>query len=320
MIRLGLAVLAAIIAFTGVSAAQDFPQRPITLIVPFPAGGPADGLARAFAEGLGQELGQSIVVDNRPGGGTMVGLSAAARSEPDGYTLVLGVSATTIQPTINPSLGFDPTTDLTAITLMVEPHMAFLVNTASGMKTIGDLIERARADPGTVTYASTGHGAATHIAGAYFASMAGLDMVHVPYQGSAPAVVDLLGGRVDMLVDAISGALGYMDSGELHALATTSSERSTITPDVPAANETLENFDARSFIGLFGPGGLPQDIRDRLHEASVAALNNPSVAERARSLSMDVVGLGPDEFGALIVRDTEKWRNIMIESGIIEAE
>lgn len=320
MIRLGLAVLAAIIAFTGVSGAQDFPQRPITLIVPFPAGGPADGLARAFAEGLGQELGQTIVVDNRPGGGTMVGLSAAARSEPDGYTLVLGVSATTIQPTINPSLGFDPTTDLTAITLMVEPHMAFLVNTASGMKTVGDLIERARANPGTVTYASTGHGAATHIAGAYFASKAGLDMVHVPYQGSAPAVVDLLGGRVDMLVDAISGALGYMDSGELHALATTSSERSTITPDVPAANETLENFDARSFIGLFGPGGLPQDIRDRLHEASVAALNNPSVAERARSLSMDVVGLGPDEFGALIVRDTEKWRNIMIESGIIEAE
>lgn len=320
MLRLGLAALGATIAFASASIAQDFPQRPITLIVPFPAGGPADGLARAFAEGLGQELGGTIIVDNRPGGGTMVGLSAAARSEADGYTLVLGVSATTIQPTINPSLGFDPTTDLTAITLLVEPHMAFLVNTESGMETVGDLIERARAEPGTVTYASTGHGAATHITGAYFASMAGLDMVHVPYQGSAPAVVDLLGGRVDMLVDAISGALGYMDSGELHALATTSSERSTITPDVPAANETLEGFDARSFIGLFGPGGLPQDIRDQLHEASATALQDPSVAERARTLSMDVVGLGPDEFGALIVRDTEKWRDIMIEAEIIEAE
>lgn len=320
MLRLGLAALGATIAFTSASFAQGFPERPITLIVPFPAGGPADGLARAFAEGLGSELGQSIIVDNRPGGGTMVGLSAAARSEPDGYTLVLGVSATTIQPTINPSLGFDPTTDLTAITLLVEPHMAFLVHGDSGMETVGDLIERARAEPGTVTFASTGHGAATHITGEYFASMAGIELVHVPYQGSAPAVVDLLGGRVDMLVDAISGALGYMETGELHALATTSAERSSITPDVPAANETLEGFDARSFIGLFGPGGLPQDVRDRLHEASAVALEDPAVAERARTLSMDVVGLGPDEFGALIVRDTEKWRNIMIDAGILEAE
>ena len=133
-------------------------------------------------------------------------------------------------------------------------------------------------------------------------------------------LITALGVFPAAVVDAISGALGYMETGELHALATTSAERSSITPDVPAANETLEGFDARSFIGLFGPGGLPQDVRDRLHEASAVALEDPAVAERARTLSMDVVGLGPDEFGALIVRDTEKWRNIMIDAGILEAE
>ncbi|MCC5987101.1 MAG: hypothetical protein JJT95_05415 [Pararhodobacter sp.] len=267
MLCLGLTALCATLAFTGASVAQGFPDRPVTLIVPFPAGGPADGLARAFAEGLELELGQSIIVDNRPGGGTMAGLSAAACSEPDG----------------DHAAGRAP--------YGVSGARRFRLGT------VGDLIERARDNPGGTTFASTGHGAATHITGEYFASMAGSEMVHVPYQGSAPAVVDLLGGRVDMLVDAISGALGYMETGELYALATTSAERSSITPDIPAANETLEGFDARSFIGLFGPGGLPQDVRNRLHEASAIALEDAHVAERSRARSMDVVGLGPAEFG-----------------------
>ncbi len=298
--------------------AQTYPTRPITLIVPFPAGGPTDGLARSYAQGMEAELGQPVIVDNRPGGGTMTGVMAAARSEPDGYTLTLGVSALTIQPTINPALKFDPVRDLTPITALVEPVQAFVVNSKSGINNIAELIAKAKKEPGRVTFASTGQGTATHIGGEYFAQFAGIELVHVPYPGSAPAVVDLLGGRVDMLLDAVSGSMAYMQSGELKALATTGPKRSAVTPDVPTVAETLQGFESRSFIGLFGPAKLPDAIRDRLYAASLKVMRNPAVADRVKALAMDIVLSDPATFRQLIARDTEKWRKIMVTAGIVK--
>ncbi len=312
------AVIMLLTALTTPLAAQSYPQRAITLVVPFPAGGPADGFARVFASALQARVGQPIVVDNRAGGGTMVGVMGVARAEPDGYTLTLGVSALTIQPTINPKLNFNPVRDITPITLLVEPVQAIVVAPKLGVKSIAELIALAKQKPDTLTFASTGQGTATHIGGEYFAQTAGIKIVHVPYPGSSPALVDMLGGRVDMLVDAVSGSLAYAAKGELVILATTGAKRSAVTPDVPLVKDTLPGFESRSFIGLFGPKGLPQDITNLLHKASAEALADPEVTKRVGAIAMDVIADGPETFAQIIARDTEKWRKIMLEAGIIK--
>jgi tripartite-type tricarboxylate transporter receptor subunit TctC len=318
--KLKLLCAAVFSAFAASAAFADtYPARAVTLIVPFPAGGPADGLARAYASEMEKKLGQSVVVDNRPGGGTMTGVTAVSSADPDGYTLGFTASAVTIQPTVNPSLNFDPVRDLTAISMLVEPIQALAVNTKSGLNSVADLIAKAKANPGRVTFASTGQGTATHIGGEYFAQFAGVEMVHVPYQGSAPAVVDLLAGRVDMLVDAISGPGAYFESGELKPLATTGPQRSGLTPDIPTVAETLPGWESRSFIGLIGPAALPQDIVDRLSAASAEAMADPALRERVKMLSMDVISSDPATFKAQIERDTEKWAKILKDIGLVPA-
>ena len=316
--KLQLLCAAVLSAFAATAASgQDYPSRAVTLIVPFPAGGPTDGLARAYAADMEKKLGQPFVVDNRPGGGTMTGVTAVSSSEPDGYTLGFTASAVTIQPTVNPSLNFDPVRDLTAISMLVEPIQTFAVNTKSGLNGVADLIARAKEKPGEVTFASTGQGTATHIGGEYFAQFAGIQLVHVPYQGSAPAVIDLLAGRVDMLVDAISGPGAYFESGELKPLATTGPQRTSLTPDIPTVAETLPGWESRSFLGLIGPAGLPQDIVDRISKASREVMADPALQERVHTLSMDVINSDPATFKAQIEQDTVKWAKILKDIGLV---
>lgn len=311
------AVLSALV--TTAAFAQDYPNRAVTIIVPFPAGGPTDGLARAYAAEMEKKLGQQVVVDNRPGGGTMTGVMAVSSAEPDGYTLGFTASAVTIQPTVNPSLNFDPVNDLTALSMLVEPIQTFAVNSKSGLNTVADLIARAKEKPGTVTFASTGQGTATHIGGEYFAQFAGIELVHVPYQGSAPAVVDLLAGRVDMLVDAISGPGAYFATGELKPLATTGPQRTSLTADIPTVAETLPGWESRSFIGLIGPAKLPQDVIDRVTKASQEVMADPALQDRVKKLSMDVVNSDPATFKAQIEKDTTKWAKILKDIGLVPA-
>src|SRR5262249_41372621 len=276
MRRTILCATLALLAMTGAAAAQDYPNRPITLVVPFPPGGSTTIVARIVADKLSEALGQQIVVDNRGGAGGTIATRAVSKTAADGYTILLGYTGTlAIGPTLYPSAGYDPRKDFDAIGLIGHAPNSLVVHPSFNVQSVKDLIAYAKANPGKVNYGSAGVGTVSHVSGVYFASAAGIEITHVPYKGTGPALTDLLGGHIPMAFAPIPATHANIAEGKLRGLAVTSAKRSSLLPDVPTIAEAgVPGFEASLYYGLVAPAGTPRPIGAKLNETLPAALTS----------------------------------------------
>jgi tripartite-type tricarboxylate transporter receptor subunit TctC len=298
-------------------ARADYPERPVTIVVGFPPGGPSDVLARVIARKLGELLGQPFVVDNRPGAGGNVAGEVVAHAEPDGYTLLMGNnSILATNASLYTKIGFDPVKDFSPISLIGSQANILVVNPNVPAHTMGELIDLAKANPGKLNFASSGFGAAAHLAGELFKTMAQIDIVHVPYKGAGPALQDVISGQDQMMFATAASVVGMIKSGQVRALAVTTLKRTAILPDIPTVDELgLKGFEATTWHGLVAPDGTPKDVIATLHRAVVAALNDPEVRHLLNELGVDIVGDSPEEFSAYIQTEIPKWAEVIKASG-----
>jgi len=307
----------ALLCLAAPAAAESYPSHPIRLIVPYTPGGITDIVARLVGQQLGERLGQTVVVDNRPGAGGTLAADLVAKSAPDGYTLLLGVNATqSIAASLYAGLPFDPVRDFQPITLIASGPLVLMLHPAVPAHSVRELVALAKAKPASLNYASSGNGGASHLAGALFSQVAGIDIVHVPYKGTAPAVSDLLAGQVQMYFDPVITAKPNIDSGRLRALAVTSTKRSAALPDVPTMAEAgLPGVEFTTWLGFLAAAHTPPDIVAMLHDATVAALREPALQDRLAVQGLDVVGDTPAEFAAFIAADTAAMARLVKSSG-----
>lgn len=299
------------------AAAQDWPSRPVRLVVPFPAGGSTDVAARTLAERLSRSLGSQFVVENRAGGGGVVGISEVARAAPDGYTVVVAPDAITTLPVVVKDLPFDVLRDFVAVTQVTTQPLAVAVHAAVPARTVQELVAYAKANPGKVSFAHSGAGSGQHMSGELLKKLAGIDIVHVPYKGGGPAVQDLVGGHVPMGVLGSTPLIPHHKAGRVRILAFTSKERFAALPEIPTLHESgFPGFDTGQWLGLLVPRGTPHEIVQRLHKASAEALAAPEVKERLAQSALMPVGSSPKEFEALIRADLERWSKLGRELGI----
>jgi len=298
--------------------AQAYPNRTIRLIAPFPAGGGTDSAARIIAARLSELLGQQVVVDNRPGAGSNIGAEAAARSAPDGYTLLLGAPPLAINRFLYPSLNYDSVTDLAPVSLLCRFPNILAVPMASRLTSVRTFIDYARANPGKVTYSSPGIGTTPHLSGELFKRMAGIDLVHVPYRGAgAGAITDTIAGRVDSAINTTGSLLQTVRSGQLRGLAVTTLKRFPTAPELPTIAESgVLGFDVSSWYALFVPAKTPPEIIARLNAATVTALSEPAVRARFEPLGVVVESSTPEGLGALLQSEIDKWGPIIKAAGI----
>jgi tripartite-type tricarboxylate transporter receptor subunit TctC len=297
--------------------AQDYPTRPITLIVPYAAGGGNDVMARIVADKMGAALGQPIVVENRGGAGGSIATRAVAHAPPDGYTLGLGGTGTlAIDPTLYPNVGYDPRKDFAPIGLIATSALVVLVNPSVPAKTIPELIALAKQEPGKLAFASAGVGSGIHLGAELFAYMAGIKLTHIPYKGSAPALTDLLGGHVQIYFSSLPPAIGLVQDGKVRALAVTGPERSKIFPDLPTVAETgLPGYAAVLHYGIVAPAGTPKPVVAKLAAALRTAIASPDVATKIATDGAEIMGMTPEEYAADIDREEAKWSEVVRRSG-----
>jgi tripartite-type tricarboxylate transporter receptor subunit TctC len=314
-LRSAAAALAIAVAVN--ASAQTYPSKPIKLIVPFPPGGTTDILARAVGAELNKVWGQPVVIENRPGAGGNIGSDAVAKSPPDGYTLVMGTVGTHgINPGLYPKMPYDAVKDFAPVTLVASVPNLLVVHPSVPAKSVKEIIDLAKAQPGKLTFASSGNGTSIHLAGELFKTMTGIEMVHVPYKGSAPAVTDLLGGQVQMMFDNMPSALPHVKAGKLRGIAVTSAKRSPAVPDLPTIAETgLTGYEASSWFGVLAPAGTPKDVIAKLNEAIVKALGTPDMQEKLSSQGAQPIGNSPAEFAAHIQAEIAKWAKVVKASG-----
>jgi tripartite-type tricarboxylate transporter receptor subunit TctC len=309
---LAVAVLAAPVA-----RAEVYPNRPIRLVVPFPAGGATDIFARALSQKLGERLGQAIVVDNKPGAGGAIGSDLAAKAQPDGYTLLLATTSThSIGPLLSAKLPYDAARDFTPIAHVGDAPSIMLVPNSAPAKTVKEWVEHARKNPGRLNYASSGNGTVVHLTAETFKAQAGLFLVHIPYKGTALAIPDLVSGKVDVLFDSLPSGLPHVKEGRLRALGITSLKRSPLLPDLPPVSDTIPGFESVTWFGVYGPKGLPADITARVNTALNQALQDADVKDRLARLGIEPVGGTPQQFGTMLDRDRAKWKKIITERRI----
>ncbi|MDM0047145.1 tripartite tricarboxylate transporter substrate binding protein [Variovorax dokdonensis] len=299
------------------AAADNFPSKPITIIVPFAAGGTTDILARIVGQALGADLGQSVVIDNRAGAGGNIGGQLAARSPADGYTLFMGTVGThAINESLYKKMPFDPIKDFAPLSRVATVPNLLVANPAQPFKTVPELIAYAKANPGKVNFGSSGSGSSIHLSGELFKSMAKVDMVHIPYRGSAPAVNDLLGNQIAIMFDNMPSAIQHVRAGKLRPIAVTTAKRSPELPDVPTIAEAgVPGYEATSWFGLFAPAGTPAPIVAQLNKSLVKVLNQPEVKQKIAAQGGDVVAETPEQFAAFIKAETLKWSKVVKESG-----
>ena len=311
------ALLATAVLGTSVSAATDYPTKPIRLVVPFSAGGTSDFLARTVAEKLGENLDTTVVVDNRPGAGGNIGSNVVAKADPDGYTLVLGTVGThSINDSVYKEMPYDAVKDFAPISLIAAVPNILVANPSVKANSVQELIALAKSNPGAITFASSGNGSSIHLSGEMFKSLAGVDMLHVPYKGSGPAVIDLLGGQVDIMFDNMPSALPHVREGKLKALAVTPSERSQAAPELPTIAEAgVEGYSAAAWFGLLAPAGTPQDVVNKLNAEMVKILAMPDVKERLAGQGAEAVSTSPEEFAEYIKAEQKKWADVVKASG-----
>jgi len=312
------AAAAALICAGGAWAQQGpYPNRPIKIIVGQPAGSATDLSARAVAQILTAEFGQSVVVDNKAGAGGIIATVQAAKSPPDGYTLLMTSSGPmAVNPTLYTSLPYDPAKDFDAITLVNSTPMFLVTNPAFAPATVAEVIKYAKANPGKVSYGSSGVGITNHITMEYFASTAGIKLTHVPYRGGPLALNDVMGGQIPLMFEPASTILPHAQSGKLRILAVSSAKRSATAPDVPTIAESgLPGFDAAAWVGLVAPARTPPEIIDKLNQVIVKGLRTPEIRARFAALGVDLVGDSPAQFSAFIKTEIIKWGAVVRESG-----
>src|SRR3954454_861417 len=317
--RVLAALLVGLAAFcTDVSArAAEYPTRPVTLIVAFTPGGPSDVLARILGKKLEQLLGQPFVIENRPGAGGNIAAELAARAMPDGYTLLMGNnSILATNASLYRKVNFDPEKDFAPISLIGSQANILVVNPALPVHTMAELIALARQNPGQINFASSGYGAAAHLAGELFKAQAHIDIVHVAYKGAAPALQDVIASHVQMMFATAASAVRHVKDGLIRPLAVTTLTRTAVLPDIPTVAELgIAGFDATTWHGLVAPSGTPQDVIETLHRATVAALNDPATRKALGELGVDVAGSSPAEFSAYIRTEIPKWRAVVQAAG-----
>ncbi len=310
--------MVAVAAVTTTAYAQNYPTRAITLVIPFAPGGSTSIVGRGIADKMSELLGEKVVVDNRPGAGGTVGTKAVARSEPDGYTLVLGYTGTlAIGPSLYKSVGYDPRKDFAPIGLIGNAPNSLVVNPSFPAKTVAELIAYAKANPGKVNFGSAGAGTASHITGEYFARAAGITLVHIPYKGTGPALTDLLGGHIPMAFAPIPASHPNVTAGKLRALAVTSITRSGLLPDVPTMIEAgLPGFDASLYYGLAAPAGTPRPIIDKLNKVLREALGSDEVKKQLGNDGTEITPGTPENYADFIDKDEKKWSQLLKVAGV----
>jgi tripartite-type tricarboxylate transporter receptor subunit TctC len=300
------------------SALAAYPERPIRLIVPYAPGGNIDITARTIAPGLAEALGTQIVVDNRGGAGGTIGSELAAKSAPDGYTLLMGSSGTlATAQALYPRLGFDPLKDFAYTSLVSVVPLIAVTNPSLPAKNLKELIDLAKSRPGRLTVGSAGPGTSNHLTGELFQSMTHTKLVHVPYKGSGPALVDLMGGQIDIVFDQLSASIGHIQSGRLRALAVTTLKRSSLLPNVPTMDEAgLKGFEASTSTGIVLPAATPRENVKRLHAALIKVLRQPTTRESFARLGAEALESTPEEFDKLMRTETAKWSKVVRDAGV----
>ena len=298
-------------------ARADYPNRPVTLIVAFTPGGPSDLLSRILGKKLEQLLGQPFVIENRPGAGGNIAAEGAAHAAADGYTLLMGNnSILATNASLYKKIGYNAEQDFAPISLIGSQTNILVVNPALPVRSLADLIALAKAKPGQLNFASSGYGAAAHLAGELFKAQAGIDIVHVAYKGAAPALQDVIGGHVQMMFATAASVVGHVRDGLVRPLAVTTLKRTAVLPDVPTIDELgLAGFDATTWHGLVAPAGTPRDVIDKLYHATAVALADPEVRKALGDLGVDIVGSSPKEFAAYIQAEIPKWRAVVKAAG-----
>jgi len=319
-IRSGLARLfalgLALLALSGVRANADYPTGPIRFIVCFAAGGPNDIVARLLSQYLSEQLGQQFVVENRPGAGGNIGMASALASPPDGYTIVFVGPNNFINPSIYEKLPFNLIRDAAPVAGTMKMTNILVVNPSSPIKTLPEYIAYAKANPGKLNFGSGGVGTSPHMSGELLKSMTAINIVHVPYRGTAPALVDLLGGQVDSVFDNLPGPIGHVKTGKLRALGVADTKRVPQLPDVPAIAETVPGYEANVVYGIAMPRATPPEIVNKFNAAVIAVLKNPKLQERIAELGAVPMPLSPAEFGGVVRSETEKWAKVIKSAGI----
>ena len=319
--RIAPLLLAVTAAFTLVPLAQaqapTYPKGPVTLVVPFPAGGPTDAMARTLALKLGERLGQQVVVDNKGGAGGSIAAEAVARAAPDGQTLFFGTTGTmAINPSLYSKLRYDPVKDFAPVSLMATTMNVLVVNPEVPAKNLGELVKLAKAKPNTVSYGSAGNGSSNHLSGELLRASAAVQITHVPYKGSAPALVDLLGGRLTMMFDTVAQQTGNIAAGKVRPLAVTGAKRLPLLPDVPTAQEAgLKDFDVTIWFGVLAPAGTPAPVIERLNREIVAVMSTEEMKKKMQADGAEAKPTSAAEFAALIKHDMAKWGPVVKASG-----
>ena len=296
---------------SGPLLAQAFPSKPLRLVTPFPPGGSADIIARVTAQGVGEVVGQPVVVENRAGAGGVTGTDHVAKQPPDGYTLILISGAYPVYPAMLKAMPFDPLKDVAMVSMLTSYPFVISVVPDSPLRSLGDLIERAKANPGKLNYPSSGIGTVHHLSGELFNALAGTDIVHVPYRGGNAPLTEVLAGRADVLFEAMTLSIGQIQAGKLRALAVTSRERWKALPDTPTAQETLPGYEVNSFIGLGVTGGTPAPVVERLNAAVRKALEIPDIRRRFLELGGEPGATSPEQMRAFIASEIEKWKKVV---------
>jgi tripartite-type tricarboxylate transporter receptor subunit TctC len=314
-----LGVLGAIV-FVGIGGgvhAQSYPSKPVRLIVPFPAGGATDLFARTLSQKISEKLGQSLVVENRPGAGGTLGADLAAKSTPDGYTLLLSTSSThSIGPNLNPRMPYDAVRDFTLIGQVGNAPSIMLVPNNSPAKTVKEWIAYAKKNPGRLNYASSGNGTIVQLSAELFKAQADVFVVHIPYKGTALAIPDLITGQVDVMFDSLPTGLPHVRDGRLRALGVTTLKPTALAPGVQPIAEVLPGYESNTWFGLFGPRGLPADVVARVNTAANQVLQDPEVVDKLQRLGIEPVGGTPAQFGAMLTKESAKWKKIITERKI----
>ena len=314
-LQLALCVACAMFGVTA-HAAESYPSRPLRMVVPYAPGGNTDVLARLIAQRLTHNLGQQVVVDNRPGGNTLIGTALVARAPADGYTIMLTTLTFTVVPSLYRKLPFDPVRDYTPITLAVTLPNVLVIHPGIPARSLKELIGHAKANPGKLSYASTGSGTSPHLSMELLKSMAHIDLVHVPYKGGAPAMADLIGGQVAAQFIGLPVAVPHITSGRLRALAVTSRKRSAAAPTIPTVGETLPGYEMDPWFGVLGPGGMPQAVTKRLQGEIARILLAPETKDHLNSLGAEPAATTPDEFAAHIKAEIARYAQIVKTAGL----
>jgi tripartite-type tricarboxylate transporter receptor subunit TctC len=313
--RRSLVILAAAALAAGAVQAQAWPSKPIRLVVPFPAGGGTDTITREVANKLAN-AGYTIIVDNKPGSGGNIGVDSAAKAPADGYTFVMGqTSNLAINPTLYPKLPYDPVKDLAPVSLVASAPLLIVVGADSPYKTLADVVNAAKAKPGSINYATSGSGTVAHLAAELFQKTAGITLTHIPYKGAAQGATDVISGQVQLYVSSIPTLIGHIKGGKMRPIAVTSAKRTDDLPQVPTIAETYKSFEAVTWFGILGPANVPKDVVARLNADINKVLKDGDLQKKLGDQGADVAGSTPEQFGKLIRDDIARWGKIVKDSG-----